>query len=180
FLNTVPVRVALDPHETVGALLSRIHTERIRTMDHEYLGLGAIQQATGHSQLFDTLYVLQNFADEEAFAAFRDHYGILDDSSVDATHYPLTLVVTPTPRIRLALDVRPDVVDPATADEVLDRLVAMLDELTTDLARPVGRLSALGSSERRRLAADAAATRHDLPDDTVADLLADRAARDPG
>ncbi|MBX6389088.1 MAG: amino acid adenylation domain-containing protein, partial [Frankia sp.] len=180
FLNTVPVRAALDPTEPVGRLLRRLQDERARLMDHEYLGLAAIQQASGHDQLFDTLYVLQNFADEAAFAFFRDRYGILGDSSIDATHYPLTLIITPTPRIRVALDIRTDIVPRQTGEEILDRFVALLERLTADLDLPVGQLDpAPGALERARMAADAAAGRHPLPDDTIADLLADRARQTP-
>nr|WP_268904081.1 condensation domain-containing protein [Candidatus Frankia alpina] len=47
FLNTVSVRVRLDPRETVGELLRRVAADRLDLLDHEYLGLGEIQRAPG-------------------------------------------------------------------------------------------------------------------------------------
>ena len=65
-------------------------------MPHEYLGLGDIQRAEpATAQLFDTLYVLQNFDADDRVRRARAparHHGV---ASVDATHYPLNLVVTP-------------------------------------------------------------------------------------
>ncbi|WP_291414560.1 non-ribosomal peptide synthetase [Actinophytocola sp.] len=179
FLNTVPVRVALDPHETVAELLRRIQDRRTALMPHEYLGLGEVQQAAGHPVLFDTLYVLQNFVDADGFAALGARYGITDASGVDATHYPLTLVVTPGPAVRVKLEYRPDVFDDATAESYLTRFSTVLERLCADPDAPIGRLDLLLPNEKALLAAEWDANRHPVPDDTVADLLAARAARTP-
>ena len=48
-------------------LFRAVQNDRLRLMDHEYLGLGDIQRAAGsgaQGALFDSLYVLQNFLDE--------------------------------------------------------------------------------------------------------------------
>ncbi|MGH3757813.1 amino acid adenylation domain-containing protein [Actinophytocola sp.] len=179
FLNTVPVRVALDPHETVARLLGRIQDQRTALMPHEYLGLGELQQAAGHAPLFDTLFVLQNFVDADSFATLGERYGITDASGVDATHYPLTLVVTPGPTLRVKLEYRPDVVDEATAKSRLTRFTTLLDRLAADPNALVGRLDLLLPPESELLAAEWAAGKHPLPDDTIADLLAARATRTP-
>ena len=34
-----------------------VQSDRLALMDHEYLGLGDIQRASGHTQLFDSLYL---------------------------------------------------------------------------------------------------------------------------
>ncbi|MFD0428139.1 condensation domain-containing protein [Streptomyces zhihengii] len=110
FLNTVPQRVALDPAETAGDLLRRLHGERVALMDHEYLGLAELQREGGHPTLFDTLYVLQNFADDRALTELTERHGITGIGSVDATHYPMTLIVAPGDVVRVKLEYRPDLV----------------------------------------------------------------------
>ncbi len=152
FLNTVPVRVALDPHETVGALLRRIQDQRTALMSHEYLGLGELQHEAGHARLFDTLYVLQNFVDADAYAALGERYGITAAGSVDATHYPLTLVLTPGPRLKVKLEYRPDVFDDEAARTYLDRFTTLLDRLAADPHATVGRLDLLLREEHETLA----------------------------
>jgi amino acid adenylation domain-containing protein/non-ribosomal peptide synthase protein (TIGR01720 family) len=179
FLNTVPVRVALDPHETVGGLLRRIQDQRTALMPHEYLGLGELQQAAGHAPLFDTLFVLQNFVDAEGFAALGSRYGITDASGVDATHFPLTLVVTPGDALTVKLEYRPDVFDDVAAGAYLTRFTTLLDRLAADPGASVGRLDLLLHHEKATLLAEWSANRHPVPDDTVADLLAAQATRTP-
>ncbi|MEO3819106.1 amino acid adenylation domain-containing protein [Plantactinospora sp. B24E8] len=195
FLNTVPVRVAVDPYESVPGLLRRLQEQRAELMPYDHLGLGEVQRAVGQTRLFDTLYVLQNFVDEEESARLRERHGIVAAAGVDATHYPLTLVVTPAPRIRVALDHRPDVVPGPVAGILLDRFVAVLDRIVDaldeagdpggvrdaagDPAPPVGRLDLLTEPERAELAAEWASTRRPVGTESVADLLAVQAARTP-
>ena len=179
FLNTVPVRVTLDPREPVADLLTRLQAERTALMPYEHVGLGAIQRVTGHTQLFDTLFALQNVGGEDELAALRERHGVEQVGSVDATHFPLALVVTPSEALRVMLAYRPDVLDGTVAAGVLDRFTAVLGRIAADDRTPAGRLDPLPVGERDRLAAGWDATRHDLPDDTVADLLAHQAARTP-
>ncbi|GAA4449301.1 non-ribosomal peptide synthetase [Phytohabitans houttuyneae] len=179
FLNTVPVRVTLDPREPVADLLRRVQAERTALMPYEHVGLGAIQRETGHTQLFDTLFALQNVGGEEELAALRERHGVEQAGSVDATHFPLALVVTPSAALRVMLAYRPDVLSGAVAAGVLDRFTAVLERIAADDRTPVGRLDPLPAGERERLAADWDASRHDLPEETVADLLGSQAARTP-
>ncbi|MBC6461931.1 amino acid adenylation domain-containing protein, partial [Actinomadura sp. HBU206391] len=179
FLNTVPVRVTLDPRETALDLLRRIQSERAALMPHEYLGLGDIQRESGHGRIFDTLYVLQNVGGEGAFAELRERHGITEVGGVDATHYPLTLVVTPGDRLRVTLAHRADVVGSETATALLARFTTLLESLAADLAKRVGELDVRTPGERRALAAERDATARPMVDDTVSELLEAQAARSP-
>ncbi|MFI5843335.1 amino acid adenylation domain-containing protein [Catenuloplanes sp. NPDC051500] len=179
FLNTVPVRVAPDPRESVHDLLRRVQEQRLTLMDYDHVGLADIQRAAGHGQLFDTLYVMQNFVDEGESADLQRRHGIEAVGSVDATHYPLTLVVAPAERFRIALDHRPEVVDGPAARTLLDRLTGVLDRIATAPDRPAGALDLLTADDRRTLHDDWDRTRNPVSADTVADLLADQAAGTP-
>ncbi|MEU6732794.1 amino acid adenylation domain-containing protein [Streptomyces physcomitrii] len=185
FLNTVPARVALDPAEPLPALLRRLQSERAAVMPYEYVGLGTLQQETGHRRLFDTLFVLRSADGEDRAAALRERHGITGVSNVDGTHFPLTLIVTPGTRLRVTLAARPDHFDAAAAGTILARFTAVLERLTEALAAPdaeaartVG-LDLLLPAERRALLAEGAAAREPVPDETIADLLAAQAARTP-
>ncbi|MFI2345841.1 amino acid adenylation domain-containing protein [Streptomyces sp. NPDC019443] len=179
FLNTVPQRITLDPAESVGDLLRRIQTERVALMDHEYLGLAELQRAGGHPTLFDTLYVLQNFADEGAFRQLTERHGITGVGSVDATHYPMTLIVNPAETVQAKLEYRPDLIEDEQATATLDRFGALVERLIGDLTPQVGALDLLLPGERESLAADWAGSREPVPNETVADMLAAQVARTP-
>ncbi|MFE4637312.1 amino acid adenylation domain-containing protein [Streptomyces sp. NPDC056773] len=179
FLNTVPQRITLDPAEPVGDLLRRIQTERVTLMDHEYLGLAELQRAGGHPTLFDTLYVLQNFADEGGFKALTERHGITGVGSVDSTHYPMTLIVNPAETVQVKLEYRPDLVDDDQATATLDRFGALVERLIGDLTTRVGALDLLLPGEGQALAADRAGSREPVPNETVADMLTAQVARTP-
>ncbi|MDR6977742.1 amino acid adenylation domain-containing protein/non-ribosomal peptide synthase protein (TIGR01720 family) [Streptomyces sp. 3330] len=179
FLNTVPARIVLDPAEPVLDLLRRIQGERLDLMPYEHLGLGVLQAETGHRKLFDTLFVLRNNDTEERLADLRTRHGATAVANVDATHYPVNLVVTPGRRIAVTLTHRPDLVPADRARSLLDRFALLLDRLAADLTAPVGSLDPLLPAEHEALRARWAASRVPGPEGTVADLLAAQAARTP-
>ena len=87
FLNTVPVRVALDPHETVAELLRRLQDQRTGADAARVPRARRAPAARpGTAALFDTLFVLQNFVDgDEQFA----------DARRPARHHRLLAASTP-------------------------------------------------------------------------------------
>ncbi|WP_431037569.1 non-ribosomal peptide synthase/polyketide synthase [Streptomyces sp. P6-2-1] len=179
FLNTVPTRVALDPAEPVLGLLRRVQDERLGLMPYEHLSLGVLQAETGHRKLFDTLFVLRDNDTEDRLEALRTRYGATAVANVDATHYPANLVVTPGERITVSLSHRPDLIPAERARALLDRFTLLVDRLSADLSVPVGSLDALLPAEHAALRAERAASEVEQPGRTIADLLAEQAARTP-
>ncbi|MBO0916240.1 non-ribosomal peptide synthetase, partial [Streptomyces laculatispora] len=185
FLNTIPARVTFTPDEPLLGLLRRMQSERAAVMPYEYVGLGVLQQETGHRRLFDTLFVLRSADGEDRAAELRRRHGITAMSNVDGTHFPLTLIVTPGSRLRITLAARPDLFDTEAATTVLDRFMAVLVRLAESLdggdaagARTAG-VDLLLPAERTATAAAQLTGREPVPDETVADLLAAQVARTP-
>ncbi|WP_417716588.1 amino acid adenylation domain-containing protein [Rhodococcus gannanensis] len=179
FLNTVPVRVTLDPTETVGALLRRMQNEYVERMEHEYLGLGEIQRATGHAQLFDTLFVLQNFKNAAEMEAQSAKHDIVGEDSLDHTHYPLAVVVSPGETLHVKIDYRADLVAAGRAHGLHDRFVDLLATVAHDADRLVGQVPALNVAE---LAAAREQWAQPLPvveDATIAEMLIAKSAEIP-
>ncbi|WP_395366318.1 amino acid adenylation domain-containing protein [Streptomyces sp. YH02] len=185
FLNTVPARVAFTPDEPLLALLRRMQSERAAVMPYEYVGLGTLQQESGHRRLFDTLFVLRSADGEDRAAALRERHGITDVSNVDGTHFPLTLIVTPGARLKVTLAARPDLFDADAAGTILARFTTVLDRLgealagpTAEAARTVG-VDLLLPEENEALAIARESGRETVPDETVADMLTAQVARTP-
>ncbi|MGH3839225.1 MAG: AMP-binding protein, partial [Pseudonocardiaceae bacterium] len=152
FINTVPVRVRLRPQEPVGHALVRLQAEQARLLAHHHLGLVDIHQLAGLGQLFDTLVVYQNYPfDPSRTYELACGLRITGKGGHNSTHYPLTLVAFPGPRLALKLDCRPDVVDEVAAQVMVGRLVRVLEQLAADAGQPVGRVDILDAQERRRL-----------------------------
>ncbi|WP_219467228.1 non-ribosomal peptide synthetase [Nonomuraea rhizosphaerae] len=175
FLNTVPAVVRLAPDESVLEVMRRVQADRVALMPHEYLGLGDIQRAAGRDQLFDSLYVLQNFLGDDTFTDLEREHGIVGVSAVDATHYPLTWVATPGARLTVRLEHRADVVAREQAQALLARLERVLLRVADDPAATVADVPLLLPGEGASM--DGAA--RPMGEETIAELLAAQAARTP-
>ncbi|MFZ2177905.1 MAG: amino acid adenylation domain-containing protein, partial [Rhodococcus sp. (in: high G+C Gram-positive bacteria)] len=172
FLNTVPVRMTLRPGETVVDLLRRTQSERLALDRFDYLGLASIQRVSEHRQLFDVLYVLQNFVDEKQVSALNAAHDISGGDSIDHTHYPVTVVVTPGTRVKVKFEFHPEQVAAPRVERMLTRYLALLEDWAGDLSGVVGRIDGALPVQP--------AVAKPLPDATIADLFADSARLRPG
>ncbi len=179
FLNTVPVRVTLVPGETVSQLLRRMQDEYVERMECEYLGLGEIQRATGHTELFDTLFVLQNFKNATEMAAQSARHDIVAEDSLDHTHYPLAVVVSPGEQLHVKIDYRHDIVDATRAHALHERFITLLETVAHDGDRLVAAVPALTPTELGRAALSWDAPLPAVEDVTIAEMLIERAATIP-
>ncbi|KFU82304.1 non-ribosomal peptide synthase domain TIGR01720/amino acid adenylation domain-containing protein [Amycolatopsis lurida] len=179
FLNTVPTRVRLDANESVLDLVRRLQSERMDLTPYEFMSLGVLQREAGHRVLFDTLFVLRNADGDERRDGLRHRHGITGLLNIDATHYPLTLVVTPGEEIRITVSYRDDVFDAAEAASVLDRFTSLVAQIVDDPVKPVAALATVSAEDRAALEAGWAEAEHPVVEDTIADLLAVQAERTP-
>ncbi|MDR6979072.1 amino acid adenylation domain-containing protein/non-ribosomal peptide synthase protein (TIGR01720 family) [Streptomyces sp. 3330] len=183
FINTVPVRVRLDPAEPLGALLERVQREQSALLPHHHLGLADIQRLTGLGDLFDTAVVFENAPfDEESldrtFGGVR--VALLEDTATTGTmHYPLSLVAVPGRRLRLDLSHRADVVDEASARRLARRLVRILGALAATPELPCGGVGALDTEDLAALSAAGTGPAVPHPATTLPELFAAQAARTP-
>ncbi|WP_068277177.1 amino acid adenylation domain-containing protein [Aldersonia kunmingensis] len=151
FINTLPVRVRLDPAERVQELLARVQSEQAKLLDHQHVGLAEIHKAVGLPELFDTLTVFESYPiDREALAQTMDLAGmaIVDVEGTDATPYPLNLMVIPLQAVegtdrgglRIALKYLAGELDRAEAERFLGRFVRFLTQIAE---HPEARVAAL-------------------------------------
>ncbi|WP_232001204.1 phosphopantetheine-binding protein, partial [Mycobacterium sp. 1165178.9] len=154
------------------------------TLDHEHLGLSDIHRVTGHQQLFDTVFVYENYPKGSAgswgeqqltIADFRDYY-----------HYPLTVQAGPGRELDLRVQFRTDVFDVAGIEALIERLQRLLVAMISEPTRSIASTGLLedGWGGRERFAPSATATmaepeRHDngdghrAPETVVEQMLAD-------
>ncbi|MFF0487027.1 amino acid adenylation domain-containing protein [Streptomyces sp. NPDC004435] len=143
FINTLPVRVRLQPQESVAALLARLQEEHAELLPYHHVPLPDVQRAAGLGPLFDTCVVFENFPGAEELPADPDDtLRLVEVSGHDAYHYPLKLMVVPGDRLRLELGHRPDLVGDEVAAEVAGLLRELLDALPEAMTEPVLRFLA--------------------------------------
>jgi len=175
FINTLPVRVQLDPAEPLAELLARVQDQQSQMAAHQYVGLARIQHVVGLGELFDTLTVFENFPEDPDVSA--DAPQATDIESHYGTHYPLALLAYPGQRLRLRLSYRTDLFDHQTVQRIADRLVRSLETVAADPALPVGRIDFLDPHERQRTLVDWNDTARDVPNAVLPVLFEAQIAR---
>ena len=105
-INTVPVRAHITPATTTADLLNQLQHAHNHTLEHQHLALTEIHRVTGHDQLFDTLFVYENYPIDTAALAGTDELAITEITARESNHYPLTLQATPGHRTGPARRIR--------------------------------------------------------------------------
>lgn len=175
--NTVPVRVQAHGRQSVKAALGALHAQKGVSLRHSHVNLTRLQQIAGHSPLFDTLFSVQNlpvfdFADE-------DRIRIGNAGVRDATHYPLSMSVTPKgDAIDLRLMFRSDVVAADQAKALIQAYAHILERFSGDADLPLLAMNALPDTSVL-LPKSISGEEMDIGSLSVADLLLKQALATP-
>ncbi len=178
FINTVPVRVRLDPAEPLAGFLARLQEEQSRLGPYLHLGLAEVQALTGLGELFDTTMVFENYPDTGG-PLTADGVRVGGVVGRDATHYALTLRAVPGDELELSLEYRPDLFGAAGIRVLADRLVRLLETAVTVPELRLSAIDLLGPAERRQVLADWNDTSAPVPAGSLPALFAAQAARTP-
>ncbi len=151
-INTVPVRGRITPATTTTDLLDQLHSAHNHTLEHQHLALPEIFRATGHGQLFDTLFVYENYPIDTAALAGDHELAITEFTIHQSTHYPLAVVVGPGDELGLRVEYDTDVFDAASIEALIGRLQKVLVAMTADPRRRLSAIDVLDADEHTRLA----------------------------
>ncbi|MDA2890242.1 amino acid adenylation domain-containing protein [Mycolicibacterium sp. BiH015] len=94
FINTVPLRVRLDPILTVREQCLRLQREAAILRDHCYLGHSELRALAGVGELFDTLLVYENFPPGGLVGQTEFEAGgaVFTPSALESlSHFPVTI-----------------------------------------------------------------------------------------
>ncbi|WP_051107884.1 non-ribosomal peptide synthetase [Actinomadura atramentaria] len=174
FVNTVPVRVRLEPAEPPSSLVARLHAESLALLDAEHANLADVRRAAGLGALFDALLVFENYPSDPAAldcAGLR----VTGVEGHDGAHYPAMLVAVPGASLRFRLDARA----PVDGDALLACFARFLDAFVRAPDAPLGRADALDPAVRRRVLREFNPPREPVPDGTLDAHFAARAAEHP-
>ncbi|OBH88212.1 non-ribosomal peptide synthetase [Mycobacterium sp. E2733] len=181
-INTVPVRAAITPDTSTADLLDQLHAAHNRTLDHQHLALNEIHRVTGHDQLFDTLFVYENYPITPTTLAGADGLVITEFTGHEANHYPLTMQATPGPELGFRIEYDAHLFDAESIDALIDRLHRIIAAMVADPHLPLSASDMLGADERNRLddMGNRAALRRPTPvQASIPQLFAGQVARSP-
>ncbi len=153
FVNTLPVRIEVDPNVRIAGWLSDLQSRQAGMRQHEQTPLPEIQRWSGLSArepLFQTLLAFESYPVASLAAATSEDLEVTGVRIVERTGYPLTLSVLPGAQLRLQLtyDHRFEAV---TARRLLGWLDHILAAFAADPERSLGEVDVLSEEERRQV-----------------------------
>ncbi|TCP54483.1 amino acid adenylation domain-containing protein [Tumebacillus sp. BK434] len=131
FINTLPVRVGVELDAELGLWLKALQASQLEARQYEHTPLTKIQmwsEVPGDLKLFESLFVFENFLDDEA--GEEEHIGslkITDGSSAEQTSFPLTLTVIPAGELILRVQYDATRYAEQTVKSLLEHLEVMLN-----------------------------------------------------
>jgi glycopeptidolipid biosynthesis protein len=131
-INTVPIRANINSATTIGDLLEQLQSSYTETLEHQYLGLNEIHRITGHDQLFDTMFVYENYPIDTAALSGVQDLTITRFTNREYNHYPLSVQAVPGHELSLRVEYDTDVFDKSGIDTLLERLRRVLVAMTDD------------------------------------------------
>ena len=153
FINTIPVRARCAPGLTLAEYLSELQTGQAAMLDHQYIGLTEIYEATGHRALFDTLVSFDSYPVDQAGlvqANLETGVELTGLRTIGGNNYPMAVVAAADPDLRVLLKFRTDMLTRATVEQVADHLVRIFTAVSDDPATRLAALDLLGPDERAR------------------------------
>ncbi|MEZ0350502.1 amino acid adenylation domain-containing protein [Mycobacterium sp. pR1184] len=151
FINTVPMRVQLDPAADVGDQCRAVQRDAALLREHGYLGHAQLRALGGVGEMFDTLLVYENFPMDGLVAGGELTAGsaTFRPSALESlSHFPIAIAAHMEGR---ELVVLVEVVDGAlgvtSAERLGRRVMATAERLLQGWGRPLREVSVLFDDE---------------------------------
>jgi thioesterase domain-containing protein/acyl carrier protein len=145
FSNAVPIRISIDPDETVEEWVIRIRNELFAMQPHEHASLGEVHEwsdVPGHRGLFDSFLVFENLPARTATPDHPDAITMTSFRSGLTAAFPLSIAVTLGDSWEVHADLDDAAGDSDGLSNLLEALLDTLRAMTADPEAPVGSLLA--------------------------------------
>jgi mycobactin peptide synthetase MbtF len=153
FINTVPLRVRLNPNMTVAQSCSELQREAAQLRDHSHLTHSQLRTIAGVGEMFDTLLVYESFpsggvvgGEEFSAGAVRFRPAAMES----LTHFPVTIAAYRTgAELTLLVEVTDNALGAMSADLLGARVLQTMRRLIEMWDRPLGAVTIMLDGEAR-------------------------------
>jgi amino acid adenylation domain-containing protein len=154
FINTLPVRVWVDPHQFILPWLKQFQTQLVELRQYEYNPLIDIQgwsEVPRGVSLFESIVVFENYPIDPAVRQFNSNLEIGNFRTFGKTNYPLTVTVVPDSELLLKIGYVCDRFHSDTINRMLAHLETLLLNIVAKPHQRLSELSLLTATERYQL-----------------------------
>jgi len=95
FINTLPVRIRINPEESMEELLRRMQAQQVETRQYEYSPLVEVQACSEMERgtpLFDSIFVFENYPVRKNASEAQGGLTLRNISAVEQSHFALAFV----------------------------------------------------------------------------------------
>ncbi|BBY63553.1 non-ribosomal peptide synthetase [Mycolicibacterium helvum] len=153
FINTIPLRVRLNPNATVAQHCSTLQREAAQLRDHSYLTHSQLRTLAGVGEMFDTLLVYESFPPGDVVGGgefMAGQVGFRPAAMESLTHFPVTIAAHRTgAELTLLVEVTDNALGATSADTLGRRVLQTMSRLIEMWDRPLGAVAILLDGEAR-------------------------------
>lgn len=155
FINTLPVRVQVQRKTWLPLWLKELQIQQAEARQYAYISLTQIQgwsSVPWGQPLFESLVIFENYPVDASLGEIIGGLEMRHAYTVEKTNYPLTLLVTPTPKNMLfKLSYDSTCFDADVIIRLQDHLFMLLEEIVANPERYLSDLPLITVNERRLL-----------------------------
>ena len=152
FINTVPLRLEVQPEIDVRSWLRHVHQAQIDIREREHVSLSSTQRwsdiGSGEA-LFESLFVFENYPPAAPGRSDRLALGEMD--FIERSNYPLAVLAVPGDELTLIFVFDTSVVSPEAIESLSSQLQSVLRRFASSPQALLGDISVVDDSEQRRL-----------------------------
>ncbi|MEI6260570.1 MAG: amino acid adenylation domain-containing protein, partial [Deltaproteobacteria bacterium] len=155
FINTIPVRIRINPEKTVARLVRDVQADALKSQAHHYGSLADVQAATSLKQeLLDHVMVFENYPLADELIGLEQKYSlgfcIKDVKVLEQTNYDLIIVVEPGRKMQVEFRYNAAVFPADMMEQVKDAFEAVISSMAGGADISIGqlRLSLMSKTEQ--------------------------------
>ncbi|MBS4536131.1 non-ribosomal peptide synthetase, partial [Clostridium sp. D2Q-14] len=155
FINTVPVRVRSTRDIKVIDLLKDMDRQAIESQEYDYYALSEIQkQSSIERQLFDTLFVFENYYVSNSEMDLSMDFEIIEESGREETNYDICIGVDVKDTLTFDILYNTSKYSAHEIKLILERLDYLLLEIVNNPGENIGSLNMIDKIEREKVIKD--------------------------
>ncbi|WP_426386322.1 non-ribosomal peptide synthase/polyketide synthase [Pseudomonas brassicacearum] len=181
FINTLPLRVSVDPSASLGSWLGDLQKLNVDMRDFEHTPLTDIQGWSDFPRgetLFDSILVFENAPIDEQILEGGFQFSLEGMDHSVHTHYGLTVVILPGEQLGIRVSYDRERFEAATVQRLLGHIASLVRNMLAAPEAPLASFELLAADERQQLLGEWALNPHDFPlEQSYAELFAAQVAQ---
>ncbi|MEO0684326.1 MAG: condensation domain-containing protein, partial [Cyanobacteria bacterium J06649_11] len=181
FINTLPVRVQIDPKASLINWLQQLQTEQVEALQYEYSPLLEIQswsEIPRGSTLFEHILVFENYPVDASLLQSQAGLKIKKVNSLEWTSFPLTILVSAANELNFKIKYDSNRFDNYTIENLLIHFRILLENLANHPDYSLIELPLLTDAEQQLLT-EWNSTQAEYPKQCIHELFAEQVKRTP-